>query len=53
MKRREFIGLVGGVVAWPLGLRAQQAVPVRGVGLLMARVESQMSGLCEFFSKPS
>lgn len=34
MRRREFIGLIGGAVAWPIKARAQQSEPLRRVGFL-------------------
>src|SRR6266700_4120282 len=34
MKRREFIGLVGGAVGWPIGARAQQAGKIYRIGIL-------------------
>ena len=37
MRRREFIGLVGGVTAWPVAGRAQQADGMRRIGVLMNR----------------
>jgi ABC-type uncharacterized transport system substrate-binding protein len=47
MKRREFIVLVSGAVAWPAGLRAQQAVmPVIGAlhGVSAAQWTDRMAG---------
>jgi putative ABC transport system substrate-binding protein len=35
MRRREFIGLIGGGVVWPLAARAQQPERVRRIGVLM------------------
>jgi len=40
MRRRDFITLVGGVVAWPLALRAQQSERLRRVSVLLGVPEN-------------
>ena len=45
MRRREFLGVLGGAASWPLAARAQQGERMRRIGVLMTLAADDPEGL--------
>jgi putative tryptophan/tyrosine transport system substrate-binding protein len=50
LRRREFVGLLGGAAAWPLAARAQQP-KMPGVGILLASTPEAFAGALAAFQQ--